>query len=407
MKEKDSTHTHLARRILVPLLLVSLPIGAMIAFVLYYKHTYPAVSGRHQAAKQPVSFGQDTWPIFRGNEGLTGQAEGTLPDKFKPAWTFKTGGAIKSTPVIADNKAFVSSMDGRLYALHLKTGQEVWRFETDDTLEASPLYHQGRLYIGSNRGTFYAVDAANGTPLWLYKAGGKITGSANISVHPASQRTVVVFGSYDNHLYCLDAESGLLVFKHPAENYINGSIAITGHTAVFGSCDAYLHLVPIEAPDKNKTIDAESYVAANPAVWEDRIFAGNYNGCFLAADIKTGTVLWRFDKTQEAFFSSPAVNDRVVIIGCRDRKVYCFDRQSGEALWTYTAGDNFDSSPVLCGDKAVIGCDDGRLYMLGISTGQEVFVYTLGSPIASSPAIAQNRLLIGCDNGTVYAFIED
>jgi outer membrane protein assembly factor BamB len=399
-------NTHLIRRTLVPLLVTALPIAAMIAFILYYKHAHQITPEQQPSVPSAVSFGQDTWPIFRGDAALSGQATGTLPDKLKPAWTFKTGEAVKSTPVAAEDKVFVSSMDGRLYALDLQTGEEIWRFEADAALEASPLYHNGVLYIGSDSGTFYAVNAANGTTKWSYKAEGRITGSANISVHLQSQQAIVVFGSYDNHLYGADAETGNIVFKHPAQNYINGSIAITDYTAAFGSCDANLYLVPIEAPDKIRTIEAGSYVAANPAIYQGVIYAGTYDGTFLAADINTGSVLWRFDKTEDAFFSSPAVNDRVLVVGCRDHKVYCFDRQNGGILWTYTALGGFDSSPVLCGEKVVIGCDDGRLYMLNINTGQALFTYTLGSPIASSPAIVQNRLLIGCDNGSVYAFIE-
>ncbi|MHC5185284.1 MAG: outer membrane protein assembly factor BamB family protein, partial [Planctomycetota bacterium] len=134
------------------------------------------------------------------------------------------------------------------------------------------------------------------------------------------------------------------------------------------------------------------------------IYAGSYDGVFLAADAKTQTILWTFEESEDAFLSAPAVNNEVVVVGSRDRHVYCLDRSTGKKRWTFSAQDNFDSSPVICGDTAAIGCDDGRLYLLDIKTGKEVFSYTLGSPVASSAAIAQNYLLIGCDNGKVYAF---
>ncbi|MFZ9010843.1 MAG: hypothetical protein ACO20W_03000 [Anaerohalosphaeraceae bacterium] len=65
-----------------------------------------------------------------------------------------------------------------------------------------------------------------------------MTGSANLAIAPESNRTVVLFGSYDNNLYCLEAQTGNLVFKHPAQSYINGAIAVADNVAVFGSCDA-------------------------------------------------------------------------------------------------------------------------------------------------------------------------
>ena len=404
---EQKKNTHLLRRTLVPFLMVALPIAAMIAFILYHKHAAKSnlESETATSAPAPASFGHDSWEIFRGNAELTGQAAGALPDKLSLSWKFETGDAVRSTPIIARNKVFVSSMDKHLYALNLNSGTEIWKFAADDELEASPLYHHGFIYVGSNSGTFYCIDAETGGANWSFKVNGKITGSANVAIGPETERAVILFGCYDNNIYCLDAETGKLIFKYPAKSYINGAIGITNRSAVFGSCDANIYLVPITDPNTATTIDAESYVASNPAISEDIIYAGSYEGMFLAANAKTQKILWRFDETKDAYFSAPAVNDAVIIIGCRDRNVYCLDRLTGKKRWTFSARGNFDSSPVICGDKVAIGCDDGRLYLLDIDTGTEVFSYTLGSPVVSSPAIAQNRLVIGCDNGNVYAFI--
>ena len=404
MNQTEKTNNHLLRRVLVPLLIVALPIASMVAYILYSKQARrPAVIP--SPPQQAVSFGDDSWPIFRGDAALTGRAAGTLPDKLTLAWKFQTEDAVRSTPIVAEGKVFVSSMDEHLYALDLKTGREIWKFAADDDLEASPLYHNGVVYVGSDSGTFYAVSAADGQPAWTSEAGGRITGSANIAVRPETNQKVIVFGCYDNNLYCLDAETGKPIFEHPAESYINGSIAVANNAAFFGSCDTNIYQVPIADPSSVKKIEAGSYVAASPVIDNNVIFAGSFDGIFLAADATKYETLWQFDEGEDAFFSSPAVNENIVVVGCRDRNVYCLDRQTGNKRGRFSAQENFDSSPVICGDKVAIGCDDGRLYILDIETGQEVFSYTLGSPVLSSPAIAQNHLFIGCDNGIVYAFV--
>lgn len=403
---EQTKNNHLLRRTLVPLLIVALPIAAMVAFILYYKQAHRPAAGALQSALEPATFGNADWTIFRGDSALTGRAAGNLPDTLILAWKFQTKDAVRSTPIVAKGTAYVSSMDNHLYAIDLGEGTEIWTFAADDELEASPLYHRGFIYIGSNSGTFYCIDSETGRQEWFFEADGKITGSANVAVHPETGRTVILFGCYDNHLYCLDAETGQLVFKHPAESYINGSVAVADNAAVFGSCDANIYWVPIADPNAAKTIEAGSYVAANPAIDGGVIFAGSYEGTLLAADINTQKTIWQFDEGKDAFFSSPAVDENIVVVGCRDKNVYCFDRTTGQKRWTYSAQESFDSSPVICGDKVAIGCDDGRLYLLDIKTGKDVFAYTLGSPVLSSAAIARNRLIIGCDNGTVYAFGE-
>ena len=290
--------------------------------------------------------------------------------------------------------------------MDLQNGTERWRLETDAGFEASGLYHDGRVYIGNADGILYAVDGSSGETVWRREIVGKVTGTANIAVHPDTGKPVVLFGSYDNHLYCLDSQTGQIVFEYEAGYYINGSIAVSDGAAVFGSCDANLYRVPIGDPNGVQTLDAGAYVAAATPVKDGIVYAGSLEGRFLAANIQTQTILWDFEETDAGFYSSPAVNETVVIVGCRDQHVYCFDRMTGTIQWTYESQENFDSSPLICGDTVAVGCDDGRLYLLDIQTGAEIFSYTLGSPIVSAAAIAQNHLLIGCDNGTMYAFVE-
>ena len=390
------------RRVLVPLLIITLPVSAMIAWIVYGKKANPEATS--QAIPQYISFGSENWPIFRGNPELTGQAEGTLPEKLRLAWTFKTGGEILSSPVIFGDTAYVSSLDKHLYALELRTGNERWRFQADDELEASPLFFDNTIYIGSTAGSLYAIKAENGQLKWTYKEAGKIVGSVNSAQYPTTSKPRIVFGSYDNNLYCLNAADGKLIFKYPAESYINGTVAVSNGKVFFGSCDAMVYQVPLNDPNAAVKLTTESYVAANPVIWDDMLYAGNYDGNFIAADITTQKILWSYNQADDAFFSSPAVDDTVVVVGCRDNQLYCFDKANGTVRWTFSAGGNFDSSPVICGSKTVVGNDDGRLYIVDIQTGKEVFSYTLGSPIASSPALAQNHCLIGCSNGTIYAF---
>ena len=57
------------------------------------------------------------WPVFRGNPGLTGVAEGALPSKPALLWTFKTGGPVKSSAVIGGG---TSKAAPHGYAVHFR-----------------------------------------------------------------------------------------------------------------------------------------------------------------------------------------------------------------------------------------------------------------------------------------------
>ena len=54
----------------------------------------------------------DSWPIFRGDQNLTGVSKTTIPASPKLLWTFETGDNIKSAPVVANGKVVIGSTDG-------------------------------------------------------------------------------------------------------------------------------------------------------------------------------------------------------------------------------------------------------------------------------------------------------
>src|ERR1019366_7075023 len=57
------------------------------------------------------------WPMFRGGPSLAGIAGTTLPEHLGLLWTFKTGGPVKSSPAIVQERVFIGSDDGNVYAL--------------------------------------------------------------------------------------------------------------------------------------------------------------------------------------------------------------------------------------------------------------------------------------------------
>ena len=78
------------------------------------------------------------WPMFRGGPALIGVAEGSLPAKLTSLWTFKTGGAVKSSAAIAQGRVFIGSSDENVYALNVADGKRVWAFKTGGPVESSP-----------------------------------------------------------------------------------------------------------------------------------------------------------------------------------------------------------------------------------------------------------------------------
>jgi len=344
------------------------------------------------------------WPMFRGGQRLLGRALGTLPDSMVLVWKFKTDREIKSSPAIYDGLVFIGSSDANIYAIDLENGRQVWAYQTGDAVETSPCVVEGLVFIGSSDNFLYALDAKTGKLRWKYETGGQILGAANWTRSPDGQRTWILVGSYDNKLHCVDSANGKVVWIYETDSFINGTPAVGEGKAVFGGCDAMIHVVSLADGSRQEQIDTGSFIAASAALFQRRVYVGNYDNVFICADIAASEIVWKYTSGDAPFFSSPAVGHNVVVVGGRDKRVHCLCRDDGKLLWTFQTLGEVDSSPVICGDKVVVGSEDGRLYVIRLSDGSQVWSYEIGQAITSSPAVAKGMIIVGSDDGYLYAF---
>jgi outer membrane protein assembly factor BamB len=183
---------------------------------------------------------------------------------------------------------------------------------------------------------------------------------------------------------------------------------VNKQTVVFGGCDEKLHLVSAADGSKFGEVATGSYIPGSAALRGDRAYVGNYEGRFMAVSLEEQRILWIYGKEgrQDAFFSSPAVSEKDVVVGCRDGYLYCLNRLTGTMRWRFKSLDEIDSSPVIADDKVIFGSTDGRLYMLDLKTGKRIWHYEIGSAILGSAAVAAGYVFIGAIDGKVYAFKE-
>ena len=313
-----------------------------------------------------------------------------------------------STPVIGSGRVYVSSTDGKVYALDIVEGFQVWNFDAGDAMEASPMLLDTVLYVGSLDGDFFALSAETGQVLWKAALGSGIYGSANwAEVEEGSEKSILV-GCYDNHLYCFGADSGERKWTYETQNYINGTPATDGRRVVFGGCDAILHIVDIADGSRIGEVDVGSYIPGSAAVVDGYAYVGHYNGAMVCIDLADQKIVWEYPDADQggAFFSSPAVGDDRVVVGSRDEYLHCIDRKTGQKVWTLRTHDKVDSSPVIAGNSVIFGSDDGRLYRVDLASGRVLWTYEIGGGITGGPAVAGGGIFVGAEDGSVYAFGE-
>jgi outer membrane protein assembly factor BamB len=135
--------------------------------------------------------GQLKW-TFQTNSGLL-----SVPPAPIPGWNIgrreipkDQEGQVRSTPAVIDGAAYFGSDDGHIYAVDIKTSEEIWRFQTGGEVESSPAVAGGLVLVGSLSNTFFALDQKTGEPRWTFNTGSMVQ-SSSVVIDGA-----VLFGSW-------------------------------------------------------------------------------------------------------------------------------------------------------------------------------------------------------------------
>jgi eukaryotic-like serine/threonine-protein kinase len=306
-------------------------------------------------------------------------------------WTFRTGAAVISTPVVASGTVYVGSSDHNLYALDAATGALRWKFATHGRVSSSPAIGAGRVYVGSFDSNLYALDAVTGALVWKFTTAGERRFSGK-------------------HLH--GAEPAAEVMPDPFDVFLS-SPAIAGGLVYFGSGDGNVYALDAATGTLRWKFHTGDVVHASPAVAAGTLYVGSWDSYFYALDAASGRERWRFKtgedpniNNQVGIQSSAVVADGVVYFGCRDSHVYALDAASGAQRWAFSTGESWViSSPAVRDGKVYFATSDsGLVQALDAATGAPVFALSFKRwPFFSSPSLAGGFLYIGSEQGRLLA----
>ncbi len=177
------------------------------------------------------------WPTYRGDHARSGYTSEEFPNQLKLRWTHHSAHPPQPAwprsqrmqfdfayqPIVMGELViFGSSAEDKVVALDASSGNVRWEFYSDGPIRFAPTGWQDRLFVASDDGWLYAVDLQSGRMLWKHRGGPdarRILGNERITSHwPARGGPVVIddtvyfaagiWPSDGVFLHALDAESG-------------------------------------------------------------------------------------------------------------------------------------------------------------------------------------------------------
>ena len=340
---------------------------------------------------------------FHGNNARTGVYEGGGPKQFGGLkWTFKAGGPIVTSPVIADGIVYIAALDGHLYAIDQKSGKEKWNFKSRMPIASTPAISGDSLYFVSSVGALAALDIKTGKPKWTLPVEYERRFEAkNLHGLPSAAQTIpdawdlftsspavangkVYFGSGDGGVYAVDAQSGTLQWKFSTNDVVHASPAVVNNTVYIGSWDSYLYAIDADSGQlkwsfktgEDNTIHNQVGFQSSAAVVDDTVYVGCRDAHVYAVDAATGHKKWDYPTSKSWVIATPAVRDGVVYVGTSDSSRFmALDAKTGRLRFDFKAGAYVFSSAAIAGGLAYVGDHNGRLFAIDAKTGNKVWEF--------------------------------
>jgi outer membrane protein assembly factor BamB len=375
----------------------------------------------YSTLNQVWAIGTRPWSMWRHDPahsavGQSGPANLTL------RWKFTAGGAVVSSPSVADELAYFGSQDKNIYCVDARDGHLIWKFTTGARVESSPAVVNGRVYTGADDGYVYCLDAYNGSRIWTAYAGGYIQANFASAVILRSSPTVVdgkvYVGSLDTNVYCLNANNGTVEWAFTTNGYVTSSPAVAdGAVYVISQEPASGALYKLNADSGsllwNHTIPYQltfmggTDMHASPTVADGMVFASSNTQEYYGINATTGEIKWTYrdDSALEFIVCSTIYKDGKLFL-IDKFSIVCVDAKTGHSIWDTYLGDELYVSPSYADGKLYVVTDQRHVFVLNATDGAKFGYFSTNSNSWSSPTIYEGRVYVGDQDWNVYCLAE-
>lgn len=343
-------------------------------------------------------------------------------------WIFETGGRIVATPVIRNDTLFIGSLDGNFYLIDITTGTEIWHFTTGNEIRTTAALYNNILCFESGN-VLYGLNMA-GDLLWseILYSGDLINENDSwdcFRSSPTLLDSIAYIGSEEGLVLGVNVKTGEKVYEAQTSQadvtiettpaIYNNKVFVGDWYGVFSVFDLSTQELVWQYDTKNdNTYSWVNAIVSKPLIYNDTLYFGGRNCNLYAFNPETGERHWKFHEPNDKWlFGGPVVSDDVLYVGTSFQQLlYAFNPNEPEILWsTNVYGLNY-GDPVIHGDYILIGTgvttdvkNSGSLTIVNKQTHEIMERYPVNGWV-ETPLYLDGIIYFGCADGKVYAINE-
>ena len=373
----------------------------------------------------------DNWPGWRGpgNRGVSTESKVPLEwSKTKNVrWKVEVPGAGVSSPVIWDERIFLTASDGRLndrlhvYCYHRDDGKLLWHTRLFGSAPTD-LYPPGGMavptpatdgklvYVLFGTGELAALDFA-GKPVWMrslaeeYGPFRNRWGMGTSPILVGDTLFVQVDHWSQSYLLAVDAKTGANRWKADRPGSVNWTsplaVSVKGKLEIVAFGTNFARGYDADKGTELWRVDGMHFQCIpSPVVMGDMVIACSGENTMAIkldgsrGDLTKSHVLWK-NKKATAFLPSPLLYGEQLYLPGDRNFVSCYDAKSGTLLWKERLGEQFHASPVAAAGRIYIPTKEGNVKV--VAAGSEFKLLAdnpMGETIIASPAISNGRIYL-------------
>ncbi len=332
----------------------------------------------------------------------------------KVDWSAQTGETEKYdyTPAMEAGAVYMANAEGELTKLDVANGRQLWRVNVGERISGGVGVGGGVLMVGTAKGNVLAYDYS-GKELWKAKV------SSEVLSAPRYFDGMVIARAGNNQIFGLDAANGerkwvyeratpALTLRSSVGVVVDGGAVYAGFpggkmVALRADNGKLIWESTVAQPKGVTEIERIADITSVPFVDGPLVYAVAYQGKLVAADRRSGKVLWARDLSS---YTGLNAQDGRIYSAHTLGAVYSLDYETGKTFWRQGALSNRRiSMPIPLNGLVAVGDLEGYVHFLSHENGAfAARIKVDGDAVMSMiPGNSVNQVIVATRGGGLYA----